>query len=70
MPIQKIKNLNDENIILEILKNLNSKTKILIISHILWNFGYKIPLKQIYIELKNNRENSYLLVDGLKPLGT
>ena len=39
LPIQKIKNLNDENIILEILKNLNSKTKILIISHILWNFG-------------------------------
>ena len=46
LPIQKIKNLNDENIILEISKNLNSKTKILIISHILWNFGYKIPLKQ------------------------
>jgi L-cysteine/cystine lyase len=51
------------------LKNLNSKTKILIISHILWNFGYKIPLKQISIELKNNRENSYLLVDGAQTFG-
>ena len=69
LPIQKIKNLNDENIILEISKNLNSKTKILIISHILWNFGYKIPLKQISIELKNNRENSYLLVDGAQTFG-
>ena len=69
IPIQKINNLNDENIISEISKNLNSKTKILIISHILWNFGYKIPLKKISIELKNNQKNSYLFVDGAQTFG-
>jgi len=35
----------------------------------LWNFGYKIPLKQISINLKNNRENSYLIVDGAQTFG-
>ena len=69
LPIQKIKNLNDETIISEISKNLNSKTKILIISHILWNFGYKMPLKKISIELKNNQKNSYLIVDGAQTFG-
>ena len=69
LPIQKIKNLNDEKIISEISKNLNSKTKILIISHVLWNFGYKIPLKEIAIELKDNRENSYLIIDGAQTFG-
>jgi len=70
LPIQKIKKLNDENIILEILKNLNSKTKILIISHILWNFGYKIPLKQISIELKKIEKTLIYLLMVLRPLGT
>ena len=69
LQIQKIKNLNDEKIISEISKNLNSKTKILIISHVLWNFGYKIPLKEIAIELKDNRENSYLIIDGAQTFG-
>ena len=69
LQIQKIKNLNDEKIISEISKNLNSKTKILIISHILWNFGYQIPLKKIAIELKDNRENSYLIIDGAQTFG-
>ncbi len=69
LSIQKIKNLNDETIISEISKNLNSKTKILIISHILWNFGYQIPLKKISIELKDNRENSYLIIDGAQTFG-
>jgi len=69
LSIQKIKNLNDETIISEISRNLNGKTKILIISHILWNFGYQIPLKEISIKLKDNRENSYLIVDGAQTFG-
>ena len=69
LPIQKIKNLNDESIISNISKNINSKTKILIISHVLWNFGYKIPLKEISMKLKHNRENSYLIVDGAQTFG-
>ena len=69
LPIQKIKNINDEKIISEISKNLNSKTKILIISHVLWNFGYQIPLKKIAIELKDNRENTYLIIDGAQTFG-
>ncbi len=69
LPIQKIKTLNEETILSEISKNLNSKTKILVISHVLWNFGYQIPLKKISIKLKNNRENSYLIVDGAQTFG-
>ena len=68
-PIQKIKHLNDQVIINEIKKYLKKNTKILIISHILWNFGYEIPLKQLKYELEKVNKNSYLIVDGAQSFG-
>ena len=68
-PIQKISNLNDELIIYELKKYLNKNTKILIISHILWNFGYEVPLKELRHELEKANKNSYLIVDGAQSFG-
>ncbi len=68
-PIQKIRHLNDEIIIDELKKYLKKNTKALIISHILWNFGYEIPLKEIKIELEKVNKNSYLIVDGAQSFG-
>ena len=68
-PIQKISNLNDEIVIHEIKKNLNKNTKILIISHVLWNFGYEVPLKELKYELDKVNKNSYLIVDGAQSFG-
>ena len=68
-PIQKIRDLNDEIIIDEIKKYLKQNTKLLIISHILWNFGYEVPLKEIKYELEKVNKNSYLIVDGAQSFG-
>ena len=68
-PIQKISNLNDELVIHEIKKYLNKNTKILIISHVLWNFGYEVPLKELKNELEKVNKNSYLIVDGAQSFG-
>ena len=68
-PIQKISNLNDELVIHEVKKYLNKNTKILIISHVLWNFGYEVPLKELKYELEKVNKNSYLIVDGAQSFG-
>jgi len=68
-PIQKIRHLDDQVIINELKKYLKKNTKILIISHILWNFGYEIPLKQLKHELEKVNKNSYLIVDGAQSFG-
>ncbi len=68
-PIQKIKNLNKKEIINELGKYINKNTKILIISHILWNFGYEMPLKEISIELNRLQKKPFLLVDGAQSFG-
>ena len=69
LPIQKIKELSEETLLLALKKFSNSKTKVVIISHILWNFGFKIPLKNFYLSLKNNSNNAYLLIDGAQSFG-
>ena len=68
-PVQKIRNLNDAIIINEVKKYLKKNTKLLIISHILWNFGYEVPLKELKYELKKINRNSYLVVDGAQSFG-
>ena len=68
-PIQKIKNLNKKEIINELGKYINKNTKIFIISHILWNFGYEMPLKEISIELNRLQKKPFLLVDGAQSFG-
>tara|TARA_Y100000589_G_scaffold171616_1_gene162895 strand:+ start:1674 stop:2846 length:1173 start_codon:yes stop_codon:yes gene_type:complete len=68
-PIQKIRYLSDEIIIDETKKYLKKNTKALIISHILWNFGYEVPLKELKDELQKANNNSYLIVDGAQSFG-
>ena len=68
-PIQKIKDLNDEIIVDELKKYLKKNTKLLIVSHILWNFGYEVPLKEFKFELEKVNKNSYLVVDGAQSFG-
>ena len=68
-PIQKIRDLNDEIIIDELKKYLKKNTKLLIVSHILWNFGYEVPLKEFKFELEKVNKNSYLVVDGAQSFG-
>ena len=69
LPIQKIKNLNDEAFISECLKHISKKTKILIISHILWNYGYQIPLKKLSNVICKLLNHPYLIVDGAQSFG-
>ena len=68
-PIQKIGDLNDQIIISELKKYLNEKTKIVIISHILWNFGYELPLEKIKDELIKLKSNPFLIIDGAQSFG-
>ena len=68
-PIQKINNLNDQSFIVELDKYLNNKTKIIIISHILWNFGYEVPLNKLSKECKRLRNEPFILVDGAQSFG-
>ena len=68
-PIQKIKNFDKKLIINELGKYINKNTKIFIISHILWNFGYEMPLKEISIELDRLPKKPFLLVDGAQSFG-
>ena len=68
-PIQKIKNFDKKVIINELGKYINKNTKIFIISHILWNFGYEMPLKEISIELNRLPKKPFLLVDGAQSFG-
>jgi len=68
-PIQKIKNLDKKILINELGKYMNKNTKIFIISHILWNFGFEMPLKEISIELNRLQKKPFLLVDGAQSFG-
>ena len=68
-PIQEITNLNDDAFIDAVKKNIDINTKALIISHILWNYGYKIPLKELSEELNTFNKENYLLVDGAQSFG-
>ena len=68
-PIQKIKNLNDKTFLDSIREYITINTKAFIISHVLWNFGFKIPLKKLYEELKRLKNDNYLLIDGAQSFG-
>lgn len=68
-PIQKIRNLNDKTFLDSIREYITINTKAFIISHVLWNFGFKIPLKKLYEELKRLKNDNYLLIDGAQSFG-
>ena len=69
LPLQKIKVLTDQNFILETLKYINKNTKVIVISHVLWNFGFKVPLKQLRREINLLDNIPYLIVDGAQSFG-
>ena len=69
LPLQKIKVLENQSFILEVLKHINKNTKVIIISHILWNFGYEVPLKELRNEINKLENIPYLLVDGAQSFG-
>ena len=69
LPLQKIKVLENQSFILEVLKHINKNTKAIIISHILWNFGYEVPLKELRNEINKLENIPYLLVDGAQSFG-
>jgi len=69
LPLQKVDKNNDQIIIDQISKHINKKTKILVISHILWNYGYEIPIKIVKGILNEFTNDSYLLVDGAQSFG-
>ena len=69
LSIQKIKNLNDQEFLSETLRHINQKTNLFIISHVLWNYGYQIPLKKLRYELNKLSYEPYLIVDGAQSFG-
>ncbi len=60
--------INDE--LLESLeKSIKPKTKLIVISHILWNTGQVIPIEAIAMSLNQKPQKPYLLVDGAQSFG-
>jgi len=68
-PIQKIKSFSNKIFVEEITKYLSKKTKVIIISHILWNFGFKVPLQDLRKEIDRYKNSPYLIVDGAQSFG-
>ncbi|MBK16824.1 MAG: cysteine lyase [Prochlorococcus sp. SP3034] len=68
-PIQKIKGLESDKFISEFTKYLNKKTRVVIISHLLWNYGFKIPLKELSKEINKSTNDPFLIVDGAQSFG-
>ena len=69
LPLQKLKILDNKSFITEIFKYINKNTKVIIISHILWNFGFKVPLKELRQEINRLKTIPYLIVDGAQSFG-
>ena len=58
------------NNFLKILDNsLKNKTKLVVLSHILWNTGQLMPIKAVADRLKEHKEHPYLLVDAAQSFG-
>ena len=50
-------------------KGLNDKTRLVVVSHLLWNTGQIIPIKLISEKLGDHPNRPYLLVDGAQSFG-
>ncbi|HLP90125.1 MAG TPA: aminotransferase class V-fold PLP-dependent enzyme [Nostocaceae cyanobacterium] len=59
--------LNEGNPVEIIAQNLRPRTRLVVLSHVLWNTGQVLPLEQIVEVCKNN--NSLLLVDAAQSAG-
>ncbi len=51
-------------------RNLRPNTRLVIISHILWNTGQVLPLKEIVAQCHNNASHTRVLVDAAQSAGT
>tara|TARA_Y100001968_G_scaffold234712_1_gene217824 strand:+ start:1821 stop:2999 length:1179 start_codon:yes stop_codon:yes gene_type:complete len=62
-------NSNDELILIELKKSLTKKTKLVVISHILWNTGQIMPIQEISKTIRTSTSKPYLLVDAAQSFG-
>ena len=60
---------NDISILKRVEKKLTSKTKLVVISHILWNTGQVVPISSISELLKSHNNKPFFLVDGAQSFG-
>ena len=58
-----------DEVIASLNQSLGQKTKLVVISHILWNTGQIMPIKEIGISLKRQNNKPYLLVDAAQSFG-
>ncbi len=74
-PLKKYRQgLNDQKnkdklIIESLVDHLKENTKLVVISHVLWNTGQIIPIKQIAIKLSEHPLKPFLLVDAAQSFG-
>lgn len=70
LPVLKLCNGNDKenetyNTVLKLLdENLKKNTKLVVLSHLLWNTGQIMPIELISKKLKDHSSKPYLLVDA------
>ena len=65
-PTQQINSyeINDQIILTEFEKALKAKTRLVVISHLLWNTGQIMPVQKISERLLSHPNKPFLLVDG------
>lgn len=63
------KQSTNELIAEEVQKSLSKKTKLVVISHILWNTGQIMPIHKISQIIKHSASKPYLLVDAAQSFG-
>ena len=59
----------ENDLIQELEENISSKTRLVLISHILWNTGQNIPIDIIAKYLKTKKNSPYLIIDGAQSFG-
>jgi len=70
LPVSKLRNGNDKkketyNTVLKLIdEHLQKNTKLVVLSHLLWNTGQVMPIELISKRLKEHSSNPYLLVDA------
>ena len=67
--LKKTKDDNNELVLKELQKSLKSNTKLVVISHILWNTGQIMPISAIAEKLNMHSSKPYLLVDAAQSFG-
>ena len=63
------KKVTDELVLEELKNSLAKQTRLVVISHILWNTGQIMPIKSIAKVLQEYASNPYLLVDAAQSFG-